>query len=124
MRQLGLSPGRYLAGAELPVMYRRVPRRIFGTDGPDGSAVPWLASSGHAPPSLRRTSLHKATLFDPSLPTSAAQSRRLKILLPAGISGACHHRKAITPMHHVMIMGFCVGNFGGADKSGQPPGQQ
>src|SRR2546430_1366554 len=49
-----------------------------------------------------------ATLINLSLSTSAAQSRHLPILLPAGIRRACHHRRAITPMHYRVMMAAAV----------------
>jgi hypothetical protein len=56
----------------------------------------------------------------PRFATSALQSQPLPILLPAGIRQACHHRRAITPMHYRVIMAAAVRLGGDSSRRGNP----
>ena len=87
------SPNISIEGTEPHVIYTAP-----GTP-PRRATVPLV------PLSLRGTSWASPR----SVETSPLLPQSLPILLPAGICWACHHRSAITPMHHLTIMANAAG---------------
>jgi hypothetical protein len=103
-------------GLLCPIMIAKVPEALWTIavklisvsqdQGHMARVKTWLTGQIRRHISVNPWTLHLpgTTPNTPSLPTSVAQPQPIPILLPAENRQACQAVKAITPMHHLMIM--------------------